>query len=163
MSSSKNFEYTILCSLRRIIRSVDIYSRKIKTEFGLTTPQLICLQHVVDNCDVTLSQLTKNVNLSGSTVTGIVDRLEAKELLKRVRSTKDRRKVYLKPTRRGREVVASAPSPLQDKLSGALNKLEEAEQLRIAKSLESVVAMMEAENVEASPNLISGAKVNNKE
>ncbi|MCP3965367.1 MAG: MarR family transcriptional regulator [Lentisphaerae bacterium] len=152
----KDFEYRILCSLRRIIRSVDIYSNKLKSKYGLTTPQLLCLQCVVENDGSTLSQLTANVNLSGSTITGIVDRLESKGLLKRERSLVDRRKIFLHSTDTGKEVVAAAPSLLQDRLSEALSELAENEQDIIAESLERVVKMMEAENVNASPNLISG-------
>ncbi|MDT8390666.1 MAG: MarR family winged helix-turn-helix transcriptional regulator [Lentisphaeria bacterium] len=151
---ASRLEIRVLCSLRRIIRAVDIYSRRLNSQVGLTSPQLICLQSVVRGKRLTLSMVTKDVSLSGSTITGIVDRLEAKGLLVRERSRTDRRKVYLKPTPAGVEVVKASPSLLQDTFANALRKLAEDEQINIAESLERIVALMEAEDIEASPNLI---------
>jgi len=154
INQTSSFENSILCSIRRIIRAVDIYSRQLNTKFGLTSPQLLCLKSVVQADKLTLSMLTKEVNLSGSTVTGIVDRLELKKLLVRERDTTDRRKIFLTPTEAGVNVVKSAPSPLQDKFAKALAKLSINEQIQINQSLEQIVTLMEAEEIEASPNLI---------
>ena len=155
-------EYRILCALRRIIRAVDVYSRKLNNKFGLTTPQLLCLHYVCEAEFMTLSELTKAVNLSGSTVNGIVDRLEKKELLTRQRSTQDRRKVHLIMTERGKTLVEQAPSPLQDKLSDELGKLSQLEQLAITQALERTVELMEIEKYEASPNLIAAGEFEEK-
>lgn len=152
--SKVNCEYQILCALRRIIRAVDIYSRKLNSRSGLTTPQLLCLHTLYKAETMTLSELTREINLSGSTVNGIVDRLEAKEYVVRERSTADRRRVYLHMTEAGKNAVKAAPSLLQDKLSAALAKLPETEQLTITAALEKVVQLMELEDVETSPNLI---------
>ncbi len=151
----QSVDYRVLCSLRRIIRSVDIYSRRLNSEFGLTAPQLICLRAVVSNAGITLSRLTSEVSLSPSTVTGIVDRLETKGLLKRERCRKDRRKVYLFPSPAGRDITERSPSLLQDQLSHSLSELSAEEQILIAESLERVVHLMEAQDVVASPNLIT--------
>lgn len=154
MHETKSLETRVLTSLRRIIRAVDIYSRQLNSKVGLTTPQLICLQSVVRAGKITLSVLTKNVSLSPSTVTGIVDRLEVKGLLLRERSKDDRRKVFLIPTTAGVDIVSKSPSLLQDKFSVALASLVEKEQEQIAESLEQIVDLMEVGNVDASPNLI---------
>ncbi len=153
---SANGEYRLLCALRRIIRAVDIYSRKLNNQLGLTTPQLLCLYTLADAEKMTLSELTKSVNLSGSTVNGIVDRLERKKYFVRQRSSEDRRKVYLYMTDMSKDLVKKAPSLLQDKLSSEFGKLSKSEQLTITQALEKVVEMMELEKVDASPNLISG-------
>ncbi len=159
----ENCDYRILCSLRRIIRAVDIYSRKINRLTGLTTPQLLCLDALAYSGKMTLSDLAQEVNLGASTVNGIVDRLEAKKLVLRERSTKDRRKVFLEMTEKGKEVFAQAPSLLQDKLSSSLKELSKLEQTAITQSLERVVELMNAEEVDASPNLIShGEIISNK-
>ncbi len=155
----ENCDYRILCALRRIIRAVDIYSRKINKLTGLTTPQLICLDAVAYSGRITLSDIAKQVNLGASTVNGVVDRLEAKELVLRERSTKDRRKVFLQMTEKGKEVFSHAPSLLQDKLSSSLKELAKLEQTAITQSLERVVELMNAEEVDASPNLISHGEI----
>ena len=162
-NSNVTCENRILIALRRVIRAVDIYSRKLNSDLGLTTPQLLCLDVVSKSDTLTLTDLAKNVNLGVSTVNGIVDRLEVKGYLLRKRSVKDRRKVYLEISDEGSEIVLRAPSLLQDKFSDSLLKLSEVEQMDITKSLERVVGLMEAEGVDASPNLFPSAKVPNNE
>ena len=147
----------VLMALRRIIRAVDIYSRKLNSEFNITAPQLICLYSVGRNDGMTLSALANEVNLGVSTVNGIVDRLEVKKLLTRTRSESDRRRVTLSTTLQGREVAKAAPALLQDRLARSLRNLPELEQAAIALSLERVVELMEAEQLDASPNLMPGA------
>jgi DNA-binding MarR family transcriptional regulator len=155
-------EFRVLCALRRIIRAVDVYSRKLNSKLGLTTPQLLCLHALSGEDTMTLSQLTKKVNLSGSTVNGIVDRLEAKKLVQRKRSTLDRRKVYLYMSKAGNDTLKKAPSLLQDKLSSALSNLSELEQLTITQALERVVELMELEDMNVSPNLIAAEEIDQK-
>jgi DNA-binding MarR family transcriptional regulator len=149
----------VLMALRRMIRAVDIYSRKLNNEFKITVPQLICLYSIGQEDGMILSTLAKQVNLGVSTVNGIVDRLEDKGLLKRTRSEKDRRRVLLNITQQGRDVAKSAPALLQDRLAVSLRQLPDLEQAAIALSLERVVELMEAEHLETSPNLIPGINI----
>ncbi len=148
-----SFEYKVLHVLRRIIRSADIYSRKLNTEFGLTTPQLLCLQVLVQSGKITLSDLAKAVSLGGSTVNGIADRLEAKKFAIRKQSTNDRRKVYLEITPLGKKTFTKAPSLLQDKLAVALALLPEKEQFVIIKSLECIADLTEVDDIGPAPNI----------
>ncbi len=53
----------------------------------------------------TLSQLSNGLSRAGCTVTGIVDRLEGKDLARRRRSREDRRLVYVSLTDKGRELA----------------------------------------------------------
>lgn len=150
----ENIEDKILCSLRRIIRGVDIYSRQLNIKLGLTSPQLLCLREVVAAENITLSELKKKVDLSASTVTGIIDRLEAKGFVERQRSSLDRRKVFVCATLRGIEILGTSPSLLQDNFAESLQNLNDKEQRIISESLERVVTLMKLEDVDASPNLI---------
>ncbi len=147
----------ILRSLRKIIRAVDIHSRKLNQSFKITTPQLICLHCLQREGSMTLSQLASDVSLGNSTTNGIVDRLEAKGLLTRTRSMEDRRKVVLEATPAGKELVRKAPALLQDRFVEALLTLPELEQTAIALSLERVVKLMGAEHLDTSPNLVPGS------
>lgn len=152
----------VLTALRRIIRAVDIHSRKLNTNFNLTAPQMICLYNLVKSGETTQSELSKQVSIGISTVNGIIDRLEKKGLVIRQRDTDDRRKVLVSVTDSGREVTVSAPSLLQDRLSDSLRSLSKLEQAAIALSLERVVELMEAEHLDASPNLVPNSQINEK-
>jgi len=143
-------------AMRRIIRAVHIHSKKLNLEFGLTTPQLLCLDALAKSARMTLTDLARTVNLGTSTTNGIIDRLEAKEYLTRTRCAEDHRKVYLEISQSGKDIILKAPSLLQHKLSKSLMQLPNSEQMIIADSLELVVELMEAEKLEVSANLFPG-------
>ena len=143
----------VLSAIRRIIRSVGFYSKRLASGHGVTVPQLICLTKIVAARSITIKQLAGTVYLSPSTLVGIVDRLEEKGLVTRERSREDRRLVAIRATEKGARLVAEAPSPLQDKLLQSLGQLSDLEQLAIAVSLERVVDLMEIGHVDATPML----------
>ena len=149
----------VLVSLRRIIRAVDIHSRRLYSLFNITAPQLLCLLTIVREGPVNLKSLATAVSLGPSTVNGIVNRLEGRELVRRERSDSDRRHVFLHATSTGVELTRNAPLLLQDRLSEALRRLPETEQTEIAASLERIVEMMDAEHLEASPILAPRADI----
>ncbi len=143
----------MLLALRRIIRAVDSYSRKLYSEHDITGPQLICLLAIVNDGPITLSSLGKLYHLSPSTVNGIIDRLEVKGLVVRTRDITDRRKWYISPTKAGIKLIKTAPSPMQDKFTEAVSRLPELEQAAIALSLERIVELMEVGRIDAAPIL----------
>jgi DNA-binding MarR family transcriptional regulator len=149
-------EIRIFMALRRIIRAVEIHSRKLASEFRITSPQLVCLLAIGENDPISAAQIARQVHLSPSTVVGILDRLEMKNLLTRSRDTRDRRVVNIRLTSEGRELLDNAPSPLQDRLAEALEDLNELEQTTIALSLERIVDLMEAGKIDAAPMLQTG-------
>lgn len=150
------YDQRILRAIRRIIRSVDLYSRKLGLDCGVTVPQLSCLLRIADAGPLTLKQLSVEVELSPSTLVGIVDRLEQKGLVRRDRSTKDRRQVLISATEEGAIVAKQSPSPLQDRLVAALEDLPEIERAAITLSLERIVDLMEIGQVDAAPILDTG-------
>lgn len=152
----------VLKSLRRIIRAVDIHSKKLNHEYMITAPQLICLYSLRSNGKMTQSKLAKEVDLGMSTVNGIVDRLESKGWVVRKRDDKDRRKVFVELTDSGKVQAYEAPALLQDKLSEALQSLPELEQAAIALSLERIVELMGVGHLEASSNLLPNEKITEK-
>lgn len=143
----------ILHSLRRIIRSIDIYSRMLAHDYQITGPQLACLLAVVEKGSLTATEISKKISLSASTVIGVIDRLEAKGLVMRERDKKDRRVIHVHSTHTGREMIAKMPYPLKQPLNNALSQLSEKDQKTIASSLALLVKLMEADSVSADPLL----------
>lgn len=152
----QSYELRILQSLRRIIRTVDMHSHKLGSLHKITGPQLGCLQAAKEHGPLTSAKLAKKVYLSPSTVVGIIDRLEEKGLVSRQRDSRDRRLVYICITQSGEKMVADTPSLLQDTLASALVELPEQEQVAITMSLEKLVDLMEARDVDAAPVLETG-------
>lgn len=150
------YDFRVLQSLRRIIRAADMYSRKLAEEHDITGPQLVCLLSIVEKETTTAKDLSREIHLSPSTVVGILDRLEKKGLINRLRDTVDRRVVNVVATGIGRSLAENAPSPLQDGLARSLTRLSEMEQATIALSLERIVELMEAGGLDAAPILETG-------
>ncbi len=108
---------------------------------------MLCLLALSQKGPQTPSSLAKIVNLGFSTLTGIVDRLEAKQLVTRKRCQQDRRKIFLNITAEGQRVTASAPILLQDKLLIALSGLSDLEQAAMALSLERLVELIASKDL----------------
>lgn len=143
-------EAVLVRSIRRIVRAVDLYSHRLRSEYGVTAPQLVCLTRVVESQPTTIKRLAAEVNLSASTIVGIMDRLEAKGWAVRERSTQDRRQVMLTATETGAKLVAETPSPIQDRLAAAMFRLPPEERAATADALAKIVDMLELRD-EAPP------------
>lgn len=143
----------ILRSLRRIVRAIDLYSRELRASCGLTVPQLVCLSAIVRERQITAIALSLQVQLSPSTLVGILDRLEKGRLIQRVRSVEDRRQVIIRATETGRKAARKAPSLLQENLALGLSNLSLHEQAAIARSLDKIVKLMEAHEIKVAPLL----------
>ena len=151
----------ILKALRRILRRVALHSRQLLKETGLTLPQLLCLRALgeMDGGETTQVELSRILQLSQPTVTGIIDRLERAGLVKRERSTADRRKVGVSLTESGRVRQRSLPTPLQEQFIARLMQLSRDERESLLQSLTRVVELMEAQAVDAAPILLPDAEM----
>jgi DNA-binding MarR family transcriptional regulator len=143
MVPKERLDLRILSALRRIIRAVDIYSKRLTTDYGMTVPQLMCMLKIDELGSLTIKELSNEIYLNPSTVVGIIDRLEKNGIMERVRSVKDRRKVRITLTEKGSQLLEKAPSPLQEKLALSIEKLPELERLTIAASLDKLISLME--------------------
>lgn len=149
-------DLVILQGLRRIMRAVELHSKKLASTFGVTGPQLVCLAVLGEEGAMSQKQLGARASLGASTITGIVDRLEARSLVERVKDKRDRRLTLVTLTEKGERVYRRAPSPLQDTLAEKLEALPWLERVNVAMSVQRLVDMMEAQEIDASPMLITG-------
>ena len=146
----------VMAALRRIIRAIDLHSRALVHQFGLTGPQLVVLKELMESSPQPVNRVATAVSLSQATVTGILDRLERKGMVTRVRDSADKRKVMVSPTPAAEESLAGAPPLLQEHFTAAFEKLPDWERTQILSSLQRIVALMEAGDVEAGPILTTG-------
>ncbi|WCE28400.1 MarR family winged helix-turn-helix transcriptional regulator [Vibrio sp. SCSIO 43137] len=147
----------VLVSLRQIIRAIDIHSKKLSKESGLTGPQLILMRSIEELGEVTIKQLSGHTNMSQATATAILDRLERNGYVQRIRSTQDKRKVHAYLTEAGKERLEAAPTPLQDSFIRKFQKLDEWEQSLLLSSVQRISSMMNAEDIDVAPMLELGS------
>lgn len=147
----------VLTSLRRIIRAIDLHSKQLVKTASVTGPQLRLLQLIRSQGDATASELSDAMSLSQATVTSILDRLEDRGLIERVRSHTDKRKVHPHLTESGNTLLDKAPAALQDNFVQKFDQLQTWEQHMIISSLQRLAGMMDAERIDASPYLDLGS------
>lgn len=141
----------ILLRIRQLTRGIDQQSRLLIRDWGVTVPQLLCLQAVADEGPLTVGHLAQRVNLSGSTISGIVERLEKRGLFYRDRSSQDRRVVHLTLTPSATALLDRAPRLLQEHFTDRLTSLPPEKLLEIVSTLDFLATLLEVEGLEVEP------------
>jgi DNA-binding MarR family transcriptional regulator len=144
-------EDQVVIALRRINQAIHVWSRSLLHDYGLTSPQLATLRELVASDESTTGALTAALHLSQPTVTGILTRLQARGLVRRERSTTDRRCVRILVTDAGRELAARSPMLLRDRFREKLALLSAAQQTDMLAMLQQVAEMMHAPDVSEGP------------
>ena len=149
----------ILIALRRIMRATDLQSQQLSRQSGLTVPQLLVMQAIAKEGSPSTSTVSRHIVVSQATVTRIIDRLERDGVVKREKSSKDRRVVNVSLTDTGIIKLDAAPEPLQAEFLRKYRELESWEQQMLKSSLLRIATMMDAEDLDAAPILQTGAIV----
>lgn len=147
----------VLVALRRLIRAVDLHSKRLLQSHGLSGPQLLMLKELAASGGCTVGGLAERVRLSQATVTEILVRLQRRGLVDRSRSPVDRRCVLNRLTAAGRQTLQQAPPLLQEAFTERLARLQPWEQNQLLASLQRLASLMDAEGLDAAPLLGSGA------
>lgn len=146
----------VLIAIRRIIQKIDLHSKRLVKDFGLTGPQLIILREISQSGEITASDISRAISLSQATVTGVLDRLEKRGLVVRRRSEQDRRRTLVQITENGEHILESAPPLMQESFIRQFSELQVWEQHMILSSLHRLVALMDAKQIQAAPLLTTG-------
>lgn len=148
-------------ALRRIARALDVHSRKLYRECSLTSPQMLCLRTLKCEGAQILSVLAARLHLGASTTNGIIDRLEAKGLVRRSRSLEDQRKVFIAITPEGGELLDKVPELKRDIYAQAFAQLSPEEQPAFALMLERLAGLLDPSgNNQSYHDLIAYAETN---
>jgi DNA-binding MarR family transcriptional regulator len=158
MTDKSTMVAEITDNLRRIFQVVNERSKKVERESGLTGPQLWTIKVMADTGPVKISELARRMYLHPATVGGILDRLEAKDLILRTRSRQDRRVVRVTLTPQGKDLVVTSPEVVQGVLVTGLERLPEERLQNIASGLEDMVQILDAQGV--PPQLLLSSEVN---
>jgi DNA-binding MarR family transcriptional regulator len=145
----------ILVKIRKIVRSINLESKKIQKEYGVSIPQVLCLSYLrnSEGFQSTQREIRKFLNLNSSTINGIIRRLEKKGYLARLPKSGDKRVVKIALTTSGDQLLQRMPYLLHDQLSQRLRQLKQQELEEVLKSLDTLVYLLDIESVEASPML----------
>lgn len=142
LPSQSETAQTLVRSVRRVAQAIDVRSRQILSQTGLTMPQLLVLQSVRALGEVTTQAVSRDVFMSPPTVVAVLDKLEAKGLIVRYRSTVDRRVVHARLTDGGAQALAQSPGLLGDAFMDRFAQLSDAERAEMARAVERLAQLM---------------------
>jgi len=150
---NRTISESVMIALRKIIQAIDMNSKKLVKRVGLTGPQLVILQEISNLGEVTAGEIAHAVSLSQATVTGILERMEKRGLLTRQRSDQDKRRIMVRITKNGQQVLDDAPPLMQEAFVERFSNLQEWEQTMILSGLQRLVSIMDAKAIQAAPFL----------
>jgi len=117
-------------------------TKGLASQFGLTGPQLTVIKLLETFEHLSLSSLSERIRAQNSTVTGIIDRMEREGLVRRERSTSDRRVVHIRLSDKGQKLARQIQVEPMEIFRGALQSLSQADLrdlLRIMNKLQKYV------------------------
>ncbi len=138
----------IIYLIRKIIQANEIYTKELNKKFQVSAPQLQSLLTLYENGPLPLSHIAKLIMVKSSTVTGIIDRLEQKGFVSRVRDSKDRRVINIELTEEGKHLVENTPPPFQQKIVNGLKKFPEDEKKQIITALTKLTNLLDIHELE---------------
>lgn len=140
----------IVYSIRRLMQAGELYTKELNKVYNVSSAQLNCLLTLHENGPLPPSKIAKLIMVNSSTVTGIMDRLEQKGLVKRMRISTDRRVITVDLTKNGKVLAENAPPPIQQKIFDGLSKLSEKELKNISSTLLKLTDMLDVQDLEVT-------------
>lgn len=147
----------IIVKIRKIVRSLNLESKSMQKEFGLSITQLMCLGHL-QNCpgyQSTHKELMHFLSLNSSTITGIINRLQKRGLVTRLPKSGDKRVTYLTLTASGIKLLEATPNILHDRLAERLKSLRDDDRQMLSNALDIIISSMQISQIDAAPLLIA--------
>lgn len=143
----------LLRRLWELSHALRAMSSSMERAIGVSGPQRLVLREVQRRPGVTPGELAESLCIHPSTVTGLVDRLVARELLHRRRRTDDRRSSRLRITPAGEALLESPAATVErvvQDVAGGLEPSEVEAAQRVIADLSA--ALNRAAEGEAPPN-----------
>jgi DNA-binding MarR family transcriptional regulator len=114
-------------------------SKWMETALGITGPQRLVLRIVIERPGLTPGELARIAHLHPSTITGILQRLVKKGLLRRARNPTDSRCIRLHARAAAADFVTAAPGTVESAVTRVLTRTQN-HRLRSARAVLSAIA-----------------------
>jgi DNA-binding MarR family transcriptional regulator len=131
----------VLQHIRELLRVSQQHFQRIEARCGVSGAQLWALAELQARPGSKISELAVTLSVHLSTASNLLDRLEAKALVRRQRGNQDQRvvRVYLTPA--GQGVLHKAPKPAQGIIPDALHRMPRDALVRLDRDLEKLLKL----------------------
>lgn len=149
-STLSNQSLEVLGLFRVIFKSASKHFVEIEKSVGVSGAQLWALSEIANANDITVTGLANTMSLHQSTTSNLVEKLESRGFVNRIRSTEDRRVVVLQVTESGKSSLAQAPGPFRGILPDALMRMDHNELLNLKNSLNALIDLLARKSEKAA-------------
>lgn len=133
--------------LTLVKRIMSVVKQNFESDFkkmGVTQSQILVMRVLNHYGDMKVSDISKELDLSNSTVSGIIDRLVEKKIVQRKRSEEDRRIVMISLADEYRQPVKKGLNAFAQKMRKALSTMTEEDVESIIRGLEKLEKILQA-------------------
>ena len=95
MENMQGPEKYICFKLNKVKRKINRYYESKLAPFNITPVQFYVLSALWDKDEIKFKDLARRLDMDSSTLTGILDRIEKRGLIKRKQDPKDRRSIHV--------------------------------------------------------------------
>ena len=141
----------IVDAIRRLYRAVYLDSSKMSRQFGLTGAQSGVLRNLFAHGALSSADLSRKLYVTPSNITGVIDRLERKGLVERIRKVGDRRVALITLTESGEELSKLLPDPIEKKLISELADLDLEHVQLLGMAMNQILNLIDTKGVEDAP------------
>jgi DNA-binding MarR family transcriptional regulator len=113
----------------RLIWALDhnlhVASKRMASSFGITGPQRLVVRLIGRHPQISAGELARVLHVHKSTITGVVQRLEARGLVRRTTDARDARRLQLALTEAGRRVAGPVPGTVESAVKRVLGSIDQ--------------------------------------
>lgn len=135
---------------RVVVRAIQAHSSWVERRCGVSAAQLWALWEVFREPGLRVSDVSRRLSIKPATASNLLDKLEGKGLLQRVRRGPDQRVVQLFPTDEGARLLANAPRPAEGALLDALSRLDDMNLDSLNSSLDALVSILRVKEADSA-------------
>ena len=139
MAETKTLSYDMTATIEKQLRLISSViketGRQMLKEYNLSPPQFIALQWISEKDGITIGELSSLMYFPFSTTTDLVDRIEEREFVKRMRDENDKRVVRIYMLPKGEESIKSVIRKRQEFLNTKFSDFTEDEFLHFQSGL----------------------------
>jgi len=133
----------MLTAIKRIVSLIKQNFERDFKKMHVTQSQILVMRVLNQYGDMKISDISRELDLSNSTVSGIIDRLVEKKIVKRKRSEEDRRIVMISLAEEYRQPVKKQLNLFANKMRRALSTTTEEDLDSIMQGLEKLERILE--------------------
>lgn len=115
----------VIRHFRTVVKCIQAHSVWVERQCGVSAAQLWALWEIHGEPGLRVKDISERLSIKPATASNLLDKIEAKGLIRRDRCGSDQRVVQLFPTVEGEQLLETAPGPAEGALLNALAQLNE--------------------------------------